>query len=72
MLSHYDAIKKVRTNLDDQIEELVIRLGYANTTVMRDSLTYDLEMMQEEYVSLTNDLLVLAHEAREGECLYVY
>ena len=66
MLSHYDAIKKVRTNLDEQIEALVLRLGDATTTVMRDSLKYDLEMMQEDYVSLTNDMLVIA-QCERGE-----
>ena len=72
MLSHYDAIKQVRTNLDERIEELVIRLGYADTLVMRDSLKYDLEMMQEEYVSLTNDLLVLAQREREYDNRWSY
>ena len=67
MLSHYDAIKQVRTNLNEKIEALVLRLGDATHPVRRDSLKYDLEVMQGTYADLTNDMLILAQCEREPD-----
>ena len=62
MLSHYDAIKNIRTKLDEKIEALVLRIGDATTKFMRESLYDDLEQMQGEYVILTEYMLLIAHK----------
>ena len=61
MLSHYDAIKKIRTKLDEKIEALVLRIGDAPTTIMRDSLYADLAVMQGKYADLTDYMLLIEH-----------
>ncbi len=65
MLSHYDAIKQVRTNLDEKIEAIVLRIGDAPTKFMRDSLYDDLEQMQGEYVILTDYMALIAQCERD-------
>ena len=67
MLSHYKAIKQVRTNLDEKIEALVLCIGDETSLHLREGLKDNLDQMQEEFVSLTNDMLVIAQCEREPD-----